>query len=89
MRVAQSLMTDDLMIHYFFPLPGDAPARERHHLYLHATIFVNTQIAEERRNYHPLPELLRKLSVTHYIIVFRYSSQAPIPPIMQDDESVT
>ena len=70
MRVAQSLMTDDLMIHYFFPLPGDAPARERHHLYLHATIFVNTQIAEERRNYHPLPELLRKLSVTHYIIVY-------------------
>ena len=63
-------MTDDLMIHYFFPLPGDAPARERHHLYLHATIFVNTQIAEERRNYHPLPELLRKLSVTHYIIVY-------------------
>lgn len=60
-------MTDDLMIHYFFPLPGDAPARERHHLYLHATIFVNTQIAEERRNYHPLPELLRELSVTHYI----------------------
>ena len=31
---------------------------------------VNTQIAEERRNYHPLPELLRKLSVTHYIIVY-------------------
>ena len=27
-------------------------------------------IAEERRNYHPLPELLRKLSVTHYIIVY-------------------
>jgi len=27
MRVAQSLMTDDLMIHYFFPLPGDAPGK--------------------------------------------------------------
>ena len=32
--------------------------------------FVDTQIAEERRNYYPLPELLRELSVTHYIIVY-------------------
>lgn len=44
-------MTDDLVIHYLLSLAGDAQGRERHHLYLHATIFVNTQIAEERRNY--------------------------------------